>query len=67
MFPTDKLATLDGGGEDSAVYILLYKAKGCEGGFRDWHAAYSISSDFTQHVSASAQLLFDGSRFRASL
>ncbi|KAF8487156.1 hypothetical protein DFH94DRAFT_703508 [Russula ochroleuca] len=28
VFPTEKLATLDGGGEDSAAYVLLYKSKG---------------------------------------
>jgi len=27
-FPAEKLATLDGGGEDSAAYVLLYKSKG---------------------------------------
>ena len=27
IFPREKLATLDGGGEDSAAYVLLYKAK----------------------------------------
>jgi len=26
-FPKEKLATLDGGGEDSAAYVLLYKSK----------------------------------------
>jgi ubiquitin carboxyl-terminal hydrolase 14 len=26
-FPVEKLATLDGGGEDSAAYVLLYKSK----------------------------------------
>ncbi|KAI0277826.1 cysteine proteinase [Russula aff. rugulosa BPL654] len=28
VFPTEKLATLDGGGEDSSAYVLLYKSKG---------------------------------------
>jgi ubiquitin carboxyl-terminal hydrolase 14 len=28
VFPAEKLATLDGGGEDSAAYVLLYKSKG---------------------------------------
>ncbi|KAI0299041.1 cysteine proteinase [Multifurca ochricompacta] len=28
VFPADKLATLDGGGEDSAAYVLLYRSKG---------------------------------------
>jgi len=28
VFPVEKLATLDGGGEDSAAYVLLYKSKG---------------------------------------
>ncbi|KDQ55955.1 hypothetical protein JAAARDRAFT_36745 [Jaapia argillacea MUCL 33604] len=27
VFPKDKLATLDGGGEDSSAYVLLYKTK----------------------------------------
>ncbi|KAF7297278.1 Ubiquitin carboxyl-terminal hydrolase [Mycena indigotica] len=27
LFPANKLATLDGGGEDSSAYVLLYKAK----------------------------------------
>jgi len=27
IFPKEKLATLDGGGEDSSAYVLLYKAK----------------------------------------
>jgi ubiquitin carboxyl-terminal hydrolase 14 len=27
-FPVEKLATLDGGGEDSSAYVLLYKSKG---------------------------------------
>ncbi|KAF8192747.1 cysteine proteinase [Mycena galopus ATCC 62051] len=27
VFPKDKLTTLDGGGEDSAAYVLLYKTK----------------------------------------
>ena len=27
IFPREKLATLDGGGEDSSAYVLLYKAK----------------------------------------
>jgi ubiquitin carboxyl-terminal hydrolase 14 len=27
VFPTEKLATLDGGGEDSSAYVLLYKSK----------------------------------------
>ncbi|TCD68576.1 deubiquitinating enzyme [Steccherinum ochraceum] len=27
IFPKEKLATLDGGGEDSAAYVLLYRAK----------------------------------------
>ncbi|KAJ6539926.1 hypothetical protein B0H10DRAFT_2203739 [Mycena sp. CBHHK59/15] len=27
IFPKDKLTTLDGGGEDSSAYVLLYKAK----------------------------------------
>ncbi|KAL0952715.1 hypothetical protein HGRIS_006950 [Hohenbuehelia grisea] len=27
LFPKEKLATLDGGGEDSSAYVLLYKAK----------------------------------------
>ena len=27
VFPADKLATLDGGGEDSSAYVLLYKSK----------------------------------------
>jgi ubiquitin carboxyl-terminal hydrolase 14 len=26
-FPKEKLTTLDGGGEDSAAYVLLYKSK----------------------------------------
>jgi hypothetical protein len=28
VFPTEKFTTLDGGGEDSAAYVLLYKSKG---------------------------------------
>ncbi|KAI0270570.1 cysteine proteinase [Gloeopeniophorella convolvens] len=28
VFPAEKLATLDGGGEDSAAYVLLYRSKG---------------------------------------
>jgi ubiquitin carboxyl-terminal hydrolase 14 len=28
VFPAEKLTTLDGGGEDSAAYVLLYKSKG---------------------------------------
>jgi len=28
VFPAEKLATLDGGGEDSSAYVLLYKSKG---------------------------------------
>lgn len=28
VFPAEKLSTLDGGGEDSAAYVLLYKSKG---------------------------------------
>ncbi|KAN0118237.1 hypothetical protein V8E52_005498 [Russula decolorans] len=28
VFPTEKLATLDGGGEDSSAYVMLYKSKG---------------------------------------
>ena len=28
IFPAEKLTTLDGGGEDSAAYVLLYKSKG---------------------------------------
>jgi len=28
VFPTEKLPTLDGGGEDSSAYVLLYKSKG---------------------------------------
>ena len=28
VFPTEKLGTLDGGGEDSSAYVLLYKSKG---------------------------------------
>lgn len=27
IFPKDKLPTLEGGGEDSAAYVLLYKTK----------------------------------------
>lgn len=27
VFPKDKLGTLDGGGEDSSAYVLLYKSK----------------------------------------
>jgi len=27
-FPVEKLTTLDGGGEDSGAYVLLYKSKG---------------------------------------
>lgn len=27
IFPKEKLATLDGGGEDSSAYVLLYKTK----------------------------------------
>ena len=27
VFPKEKLATLDGGGEDSSAYVLLYKTK----------------------------------------
>ena len=27
VFPKEKLATLDGGGEDSSAYVLLYKSK----------------------------------------
>jgi ubiquitin carboxyl-terminal hydrolase 14 len=27
VFPKEKIATLDGGGEDSSAYVLLYKAK----------------------------------------
>ena len=27
IFPKDKLTTLDGGGEDSSAYVLLYKTK----------------------------------------
>jgi ubiquitin carboxyl-terminal hydrolase 14 len=27
ILPRDKLATLDGGGEDSSAYVLLYKSK----------------------------------------
>ncbi|KAJ7938433.1 hypothetical protein B0H13DRAFT_1942989 [Mycena leptocephala] len=27
IFPKDRLSTLDGGGEDSAAYVLLYKSK----------------------------------------
>jgi ubiquitin carboxyl-terminal hydrolase 14 len=27
LFPVEKLATLDGGGEDSSAYVLLYKSK----------------------------------------
>ncbi|KAF9481605.1 ubiquitin carboxyl-terminal hydrolase 6 [Pholiota conissans] len=27
LFPKEKLATLDGGGEDSSAYVLLYKSK----------------------------------------
>ncbi|KAI9511232.1 hypothetical protein F5148DRAFT_975515 [Russula earlei] len=28
VFPSEKLTTLDGGGEDSSAYVLLYKSKG---------------------------------------
>ncbi|KAH9031899.1 hypothetical protein EDB85DRAFT_2238762 [Lactarius pseudohatsudake] len=28
VFPAEKLSTLDGGGEDSAAYVLIYKSKG---------------------------------------
>lgn len=28
VFPAEKLTTLDGGGEDSSAYVLLYKSKG---------------------------------------
>jgi len=28
VFPAEKLATLDGGGEDSSAYVLLYRSKG---------------------------------------
>lgn len=27
IFPKEKLTTLDGGGEDSSAYVLLYRAK----------------------------------------
>jgi len=27
VFPKEKLTTLDGGGEDSSAYVLLYKSK----------------------------------------
>ena len=27
IFPKEKLATLDGGGEDSSAYVLLYRSK----------------------------------------
>lgn len=27
IFPKEKLSTLDGGGEDSSAYVLLYKTK----------------------------------------
>lgn len=27
IFPKEKLTTLDGGGEDSSAYVLLYKTK----------------------------------------
>lgn len=27
IFPKEKIATLDGGGEDSSAYVLLYKTK----------------------------------------
>lgn len=27
LFPQEKLATLDGGGEDSSAYVLLYRSK----------------------------------------
>jgi ubiquitin carboxyl-terminal hydrolase 14 len=27
-FPVEKLSTLDGGGEDSSAYLLVYKSKG---------------------------------------
>lgn len=27
VFPVEKLATLDGGGEDSSAYVLLYRTK----------------------------------------
>lgn len=27
VFPAEKLTTLDGGGEDSSAYVLLYKTK----------------------------------------
>jgi ubiquitin carboxyl-terminal hydrolase 14 len=27
LFPKEKLATLDGGGEDSSAYVLLYRSK----------------------------------------
>ncbi|KAF8999843.1 hypothetical protein BDQ17DRAFT_1391450 [Cyathus striatus] len=30
VFPKDKLATLDGGGEDSSAYVLLYRTKPLE-------------------------------------
>ena len=39
VFPTEKRATLDGGGEDSAVLPYCTKAKGYESGFMDWYAA----------------------------
>ena len=27
VFPKEKLSTLDGGGEDSSAYVLIYKSK----------------------------------------
>lgn len=27
VFPVEKLSTLDGGGEDSSAYVLLYRSK----------------------------------------
>lgn len=27
VFPKEKLGTIDGGGEDSSAYVLLYKSK----------------------------------------
>ena len=30
IFPKDKIATLDGGGEDSSAYVLLYKSRPLE-------------------------------------
>lgn len=27
IFPKEKLSTIDGGGEDSSAYVLLYKSK----------------------------------------